>query len=43
VRVEAGLLERLAQAPGNDPAVATGRELYVKGVKAAAPARGVPT
>jgi alpha-amylase/alpha-mannosidase (GH57 family) len=43
VRLEAGLLERLAQAPGNDPAVATGRELYVKGVKAAAPARGVPT
>ena len=41
-RLEAGLLERLAQAPGNDPAVATGRELYVKGVKAL-PVRGVPT
>src|SRR5437867_1185926 len=41
-RLEAGLLERLALAPSNDPAVGTGRELYVKGVKAV-PARGVPT
>jgi alpha-amylase/alpha-mannosidase (GH57 family) len=41
-RLEAGLLERLALAPGNDPAVATGRDLYLKGVKAAPP-RGVPT
>jgi len=41
-RLEAALLERLALAPSNDPAVGTGRELYVKGVKAV-PARGVPT
>ena len=41
-RLEAGLLERLALAPSNDPAVGTGRELYVKGMKAV-PARGVPT
>src|SRR5947208_3240412 len=41
-RLEAGLLERLALAPSNDPAVGTGRELYVKGIKAV-PARGVPT
>ncbi len=40
-RLEAGLLERLALAPSNDPAVGTGRELYLQGVKAA-PARGVP-
>jgi Domain of unknown function (DUF3536) len=39
--LEAGLLERLARAPSNDPAVGTGRELYLQGVKAA-PARGVP-
>src|SRR5207249_2358873 len=38
-RLEAGLLERLALAPSNDPAVGTGRELYLRGVKAA-PARG---
>jgi alpha-amylase/alpha-mannosidase (GH57 family) len=41
-RLEADLLERLALAPSNDPAVRTGRELYLKGVKAAS-ARGVPT
>jgi hypothetical protein len=41
-RLEAGLLERLALAPGNDPTVATGRDLYVTGVKAVPP-RGVPT
>jgi alpha-amylase/alpha-mannosidase (GH57 family) len=41
-RLEGGLLERLALAPGNDPAVATGRDLYLKGVKATPP-RGVPT
>jgi len=40
-RLEAGLLERLALAPSNDPAVGTGRELYLQGVKAA-PSRGVP-
>ena len=40
-RLEAGLLERLALAPSNDPAVGTGRELYVQGVKGT-PARGVP-
>src|SRR5439155_52898 len=39
--LEAGLLERLALAPSNDPAVGTGRELYLQGVKAA-PSRGVP-
>jgi hypothetical protein len=39
--LEAGLLKRLALAPSNDPAVGTGRELYLQGVKAA-PARGVP-
>ena len=32
-RLEAGLLERLAQAPSNDPAVGTGRELYLSRVK----------
>jgi len=32
-RLEAGLLERLALAPSNDPAVETGRELYLKRVK----------
>ncbi len=42
VRLEAGLLERLALAPSNDPAVGSGRELYMKGVKAV-PSRGVPT
>ena len=41
-RLEAGLLERLALAPSNDPAVGSGRELYMKGVKAV-PSRGVPT
>jgi alpha-amylase/alpha-mannosidase (GH57 family) len=41
-RLEAGLLERLALAPGNDPTVATGRDLYVTSVKAVPP-RGVPT
>jgi len=34
-RLEAGLLERLALAPSNDPAVGTGRELYLQRVKAA--------
>jgi hypothetical protein len=33
-RLEAGLLERLALAPSNDPAVGSGRELYRDGVKA---------
>jgi alpha-amylase/alpha-mannosidase (GH57 family) len=33
-RLEAGLLERLAQAPSNDPAVGSGRELYLQRVKA---------
>jgi len=33
-RLEAGLLERLALAPSNDPAVGTGRELYLQRVKA---------
>ena len=32
-RLEAGLLERLALAPSNDPAVGSGRELYLKRVK----------
>ncbi|HEV8305700.1 MAG TPA: DUF3536 domain-containing protein [Gemmatimonadales bacterium] len=32
-RLEAGLLERLAAAPSNDPAVGTGRELYLQRVK----------
>src|SRR5437016_5774069 len=40
-RRDGGLLERLALAPSNDPAVGTGRELYLQGVKAA-PAGGVP-
>ena len=35
-------LERLALAPSNDPVVGSGRELYLKGVKAV-PSRGVPT
>jgi alpha-amylase/alpha-mannosidase (GH57 family) len=34
-RLEAGLLERLALAPSNDPAVGSGRELYLQRVKAA--------
>lgn len=33
-RLEAGLLERLALAPSNDPAVGSGRELYLQRVKA---------
>jgi alpha-amylase/alpha-mannosidase (GH57 family) len=33
-RLEAGLLERLAEAPSNDPAVGSGRELYLQRVKA---------
>jgi alpha-amylase/alpha-mannosidase (GH57 family) len=33
-RLEAGLLERLASAPSNDPAVGSGRELYLQRVKA---------
>ncbi len=41
-RLEGGLLERLALARSNDPAVGSGRDLYAKGVKAM-PARGVPT
>ena len=32
-RLEAGLLERLALAPSNDPAIGSGRELYLKRVK----------
>jgi len=32
-RLEGGLLERLALAPSNDPAVGSGRELYLKRVK----------
>ena len=32
-RLEAGLLERLALAPSNDPAIGSGRELYLKQVK----------
>jgi hypothetical protein len=32
-RLEAGLLERLALAPSNDPAVGSGRELYLQRVK----------
>jgi len=32
-RLEAGLLERLALAPSNDPSVGSGRELYLKQVK----------
>ncbi|HEX4627456.1 MAG TPA: DUF3536 domain-containing protein, partial [Gemmatimonadales bacterium] len=36
-RLEAGLLERLALAPSNDPAVGTGRELYLERVKARIP------
>src|SRR5437667_10209021 len=32
-RLEAGLLERLALAPSNDPSVGTGRELYLTRVK----------
>jgi alpha-amylase/alpha-mannosidase (GH57 family) len=34
-RLEAGLLERLALAPSNDPAVGSGRELYLQRVKTA--------
>jgi hypothetical protein len=41
-RLEAGLLERLALAPSNDPAVGSGRELYLRSVKAVS-SRGVPT
>ncbi len=33
-RLEAGLLERLALAPSNDPAIGSGRELYLQRVKA---------
>ena len=33
-RLEAGLLERLAQAPSNDSGVGSGRELYLQRVKA---------
>ena len=32
-RLEAGLLERLALAPSNDPAVGSGRDLYLQRVK----------
>ncbi len=32
-RLEAGLLERLALAPSNDPSVGSGRELYLERVK----------
>jgi len=32
-RLEAGLLERLAAAPSNDPAVSSGREVYLQRVK----------
>ena len=41
-RLEAGLLERLTLAPSNDPAVGSGRELYLRSVKAVS-SRGVPT
>jgi alpha-amylase/alpha-mannosidase (GH57 family) len=34
-RLEAGLLERLAAAPSNDPSVGSGRELYLQRAKAA--------
>jgi alpha-amylase/alpha-mannosidase (GH57 family) len=37
-RLEAGLLERLAQAVSNDPAAGTGRELYLEVVKPKVPA-----
>jgi alpha-amylase/alpha-mannosidase (GH57 family) len=37
-RLEAGLLERLAQAESNDPAAATGRALYLSVVKPKVPA-----
>jgi hypothetical protein len=37
-RLEAGLLERLAQAESNDRAAGTGRELYLKVVKPTIPA-----
>jgi alpha-amylase/alpha-mannosidase (GH57 family) len=37
-RLEAGLLERLAQAVSNDPAAGTGRELYLRVVKPKVPA-----
>jgi alpha-amylase/alpha-mannosidase (GH57 family) len=33
-RLEAGLLERLALAPSNDPSVGSGREVYLQRVKA---------
>jgi len=36
-RLEAGLLQRLALAPSNDPAVGSGRELYLERVKARIP------
>ncbi|HYL21207.1 MAG TPA: DUF3536 domain-containing protein [Gemmatimonadales bacterium] len=36
-RLEAGLLERLARAPSNDPSVGSGRELYLERVKAGIP------
>jgi alpha-amylase/alpha-mannosidase (GH57 family) len=36
-RLEAGLLERLARAPSNDPSVGSGRDLYLERVKAAIP------
>ena len=36
-RLEAGLLDRLALAPSNDPSVGSGRELYLNRVKAAIP------
>ena len=37
-RLEGGLLERLAAAPSNDPAVGSGRELYLTRVKRSAAA-----
>jgi len=36
-RLEAGLLERLALAPSNDPSAGSGRELYLERVKARIP------
>jgi alpha-amylase/alpha-mannosidase (GH57 family) len=39
--LEAGLLERLALAPSNDPAVGSGRELYLERVKAQIPRAAV--
>jgi hypothetical protein len=37
-RLEAGLLERLARAPSNDPTVGTARDFYLTRVKPEGPA-----